>query len=343
MQSGIIVLSESAEVAFWNKGAESITGIQNSEVAGQDVWSSFVLDLEQSNSKKLFENKKMFLKELGSKEEINFEAFYYHKKYMRRLCLRLTIFPYWEIKDVLKGSIVVFQDATKDQETQALQDKWRSMVVHDLKSPLTSIMGSNQILRKSKNISVRSKRLLRLSDEASREILDLVNMYLDISKINASMYSVKKANLKLKPLVKRCVRRHKYIQDKKNIRIDIFVDEKLKIKTDIQLLGRVLGNLIDNAIKYTHKGGKVSVFVVHETADKTLFSVSDNGCGIERKYLPHIFDRFFQVEFKNRALHQGVGLGLYFCRLAVDTLGGSIWVNSKKNQGTTFSFILPDK
>ena len=341
MENGIAIVTKQGSITFWSKTAQSITGIFSAGVSEEDLWDIFLRHLENGSGKKIFPLREDFFKLLKEKNDVDFDAFFFHEQQSRKVYLNFTIFPYWEIKDVLKGSIVVFADGTRDFELEKMQDEWRHMLAHDLKSPLTSIIGANQILSTSKNLKAKEKRILRHGQESAKEMLELVNTFLDTTRINASKYPVKKETIELTKLLRRCTSKYKFMLKKKNIQLSTVVDDTFSIASDYALLSRVVCNLLDNAIKYTDKLGAIEIKIVSDHVHKVLFSVSDNGCGIDKKTISHIFEMFFQGKSKEKRSRSGAGLGLYFCHQAVALLGGGIWADSQKHKGTTISFILP--
>ncbi len=109
---------------------------------------------------------------------------------------------------------------------------------------------------------------------------------------------------------------------------------------DRQRIGQVVGNILDNAVKYSPHGGQIIVSLQEQEGD-FLVSISDQGIGISPEYLDHIFERFYRV--RNTASHQysGIGLGLYVARAIVERHGGRIWFTNNPGKGSTFSFTLP--
>jgi NtrC-family two-component system sensor histidine kinase KinB len=121
------------------------------------------------------------------------------------------------------------------------------------------------------------------------------------------------------------------------------VDSLPTIWADAELISRVMDNLIGNAFKYTGNGGTIDIGVEDKGA-MLYFYVHDDGPGIPEEYHTRIFDKFVQVSNSGQmGLHKGIGLGLAFCRLAVEAHGGRIWVESQPPEGSTFIFILPSQ
>jgi len=121
-------------------------------------------------------------------------------------------------------------------------------------------------------------------------------------------------------------------------------DNTLTVNADYELIQRVIYNLLSNAIRHTRKGGRVNISArVNKDAKSLLTAVSDTGEGIPRQYWNTIFEKFAQVELSELGLKTDHGLGLTFCKMAVEAHGGKIWVESEVGKGSAFSFTLPLK
>ncbi|MBQ1612344.1 MAG: ATP-binding protein, partial [Alphaproteobacteria bacterium] len=129
------------------------------------------------------------------------------------------------------------------------------------------------------------------------------------------------------------------LADKKNIdfKLDCDIDEKLEITADKAEIKRVMINLCGNAVNYTNKGGEIVITAKAESED-FIFSVADNGNGIPKEDIPKLFSRFSQGTTRKRST--GTGLGLYLSRQIIEAHGGKIWLDSKLNKGSEFTFLL---
>jgi signal transduction histidine kinase len=206
------------------------------------------------------------------------------------------------------------------------------------------------LLRGGETNDERKEYLETIAAECDRQI-DLVLNLLDLSRIEAGKFSVTCTEVDVAGIVRNCaaMERHAAQARSHNIAVDL-PDNKMPALADASALRRILCGLIENAIKYTPDGGRITLsahFRDHEVA----VSVSDNGCGISAADLPHIFEKFYQghpsssfVDSSNGdALPQapGVGLGLYLARTLVNQFGGRITVEAADGNGSTFTIYLP--
>lgn len=261
--------------------------------------------------------------------------------------------------------LLVLRDITAAKETERLRQDLTSMIVHDLRSPLTSIMTSIDMIIKGLigNINPRQDEVLRIAFASAETLLNMVNMMLDISRLEEGHMPLERAPLSVDKLVYRAIERLKSIARKNNIRIEVNLPDSLaSVYADSGLILRVIQNLLDNAMKFSKRDSSITIqawetpppldatlkiievaasndktFVVYPTRFVTI-AVRDYGSGIPANEREKIFARFGQVSKRRRG---GTGLGLTFCKLVVEAHGGQIWVESETGQGSTFVFTLP--
>ena len=175
--------------------------------------------------------------------------------------------------------------------------------------------------------------------QSNEDLLGLVNALLEVYRFESGKLSLCKTEFNLKDLVQQCYDELVPLSKKKDIAFNLHLDfdEGLIVEADRAEIKRVITNLCGNALNYTNKGGTIDIHVKSQAGD-ILFSVIDNGNGIPKEDIPHLFKRFSQGTSKKRST--GTGLGLYLSRQIVEAHGGKIWVESKVNQGSEFSFLL---
>jgi len=217
------------------------------------------------------------------------------------------------------------------------------MIVHDLRSPLTSVLTSMDMLFRgiSGGLTDVQRNILTVSQNSALQILDMVNILLDISRLEGGSMPLNLGTHTLEPLVEKAAGRVVAIARDKQITIQYEYAPALPaVRADGDLLVRVVQNLLDNALKFSGRGAIVTVRVAHEAHDgqpALRISVHDRGIGIAPKDQGKIFDKFSQAGERRG----GTGLGLTFCKLAVEAHGGTIGVASAVGEGSTFFFTLP--
>ncbi|GAB4429925.1 MAG: ATP-binding protein [Chloroflexi bacterium OHK40] len=239
------------------------------------------------------------------------------------------------------------QHATLAVTMRALNDRLRNhedqtrMIVHDMRAPLHTLLISIRALQRQHFDPEGQSELLTVASDSAGYLLTLTETVLDSARLETSGWSLKRQPMRLHVLVQAVCDPFEMAARPDQARLRRAVAEDLPpIWLDRGLMERVLTNLVTNAIKYTPPSGeiRVSARLVHDGHAVEL-SVSDTGQGIPPEAQAHIFERFYQASDNDR--RRGTGLGLYFCRLAVEAHGGSIAVQSALGQGSTFTILLP--
>jgi signal transduction histidine kinase len=215
-------------------------------------------------------------------------------------------------------------------------------VSHELRTPLHSIWGFVRLLLAGKVQDEETQQeFLGIIDCECAHLAALVGDFLDVSKIEACRMEMRKEPLSLDELATKTVAAFKAVADEKALTIDTDLPADLPpVEGDSERLGQVLANLVSNAIKFSGDGGTIMVRARVE-GPELVVSVQDQGIGIATEALPHLFERFYQVDSSGTRWRGGTGLGLYISRQIVEAHGSRIWVDSNVGEGSTFSFALP--
>jgi signal transduction histidine kinase len=184
-----------------------------------------------------------------------------------------------------------------------------------------------------------------MADESCERLMSLVNSLLDISRLEAGQMPLEREPVLLAQLAQSVIQQMQPVSEHQMVRLDLQVADQVPlVEADAELVSRVLVNLVDNALKHSFANSAVTVQIVPEPGDEDAASryvrctVLDEGTGIPVEHREKIFERFAQLDGRRR----GAGLGLAFCRLAIQSHGGRIWVeDNPAEQGSAFSFTLP--
>ncbi|HZR42580.1 MAG TPA: ATP-binding protein [Ktedonobacteraceae bacterium] len=257
------------------------------------------------------------------------------------------------------GVVAVLNDVTSNKQVERLKDEFVSVVSHELRTPLTAIKGYTQHLVRRIERRLRKARAtpqennpanadlpesydlrsLNIIQSQTEHLERLVNDLLDLSQVQWGQLSLNYEPFYLADLLAENVRSVQASAEQHTIYLDIQVQDT-KVVADRVRIGQVVGNILDNAIKYSPHGGQVIVNLQMQGEDY-LVSISDQGVGVSPEHYDHIFERFYRVH--NTASHQysGIGLGLYVAKAIIDRHGGRIWFTNNQNTGSTFHFTLP--
>src|SRR2546423_13886374 len=278
------------------------------------------------------------------------------------LTLSISAAPLHDASQVQMGPIgvvAVLNDVTANKQIEKLKDEFVSVVSHELRSPLTAIKGYTQHLmrridrrlRKAQQEQQRSAisagdlpenydlRSLSIIQSQADHLERLVNDLLDLSQVQWGKLHLQYSSFYLADVLVESVRSVQASTEQHTIYLDIAVQDT-KIVADKMRMSQVIGNILDNAIKYSPQGGQVTVKLEEREGDYFV-SITDQGIGISQEYLDHIFERFYRVRNTASRQYSGIGLGLYVTRAIVEEHGGHIWVTNNKGLGCTFSFPVP--
>ncbi len=229
----------------------------------------------------------------------------------------------------------------KLEDLSRLKDEFLSIASHELRTPVTSIKGYTQLAKmliKEGDLRTSEEYLditLDQIDRMSRLILEL----LDVSRIETGRLEIRREPIHWAHFVRDVVHRHHTAISDRRFHVSIPDDNRV-VNGDRDRLEQVLGNLLENAVKYSPDGSDVTV-TVDDRSDTFVTAVCDRGMGIPADELTQVFERFHRGRHVSSTNYGGLGLGLYITKQIVERHGGRIWVESKEGQGTTFYFSLP--
>ncbi len=258
------------------------------------------------------------------------------------ITLSFTIFPLFDDSGNFIGGVELFRDITEIKKAERERQNFLSMFAHDMKNPI--VIGEGYLMRmlaeKVGTLTEKQKDYLRIIMEQTRKLQRLVSDFLDFSRVERSDLSPVLESYNLEEALEKQMEIMRVAADKKNIQLVFeYTQESLPvISADAALMDRVLTNLLDNALKYTNPGGRVTVHLQNRETD-ILVEVSDTGIGIHEKDLPCVFDAFCRIDRKG----EGSGLGLAIARAIMTAHGGTISAESTPGKGSVFRLTLPKK
>ena len=247
----------------------------------------------------------------------------------------------------LKGATDALEEsARKMKELEKLRDDLMKMIVHDLKSPLTSVLATLEMLMDGDfgPLTTQQRSALGDAEGKAEDLLALIEDLLEVRRIEETALTLNLSPIAPGALLTELVHewQHRFQQDRATATVEAAEDAPV-FHADRPLIKRVIGNLIQNAL--THSANAVTIHLsVRRDKEGVLFTVADNGPGIPPEYHEIIFRKFEQVRTPNMPRVRSSGLGLAFCKLVVESHGGRIWVQSGgEGQGSSFHFSLPPR
>lgn len=242
----------------------------------------------------------------------------------------------------MKGAIAVFHDITQLKELEKIRQDFVANVSHELRTPLTTIKGYAETLLQGAFKEDVAYQFIQVIKRHSDRLTKIVEDLLMLSKIESKEFQLKGEVILVTELIHDVLDYVKEAAEKKKISItQSEIPSPLSVEADRNYLEQVFINLLDNAIKYSHEGGKIIISAIEKNQWEIQFSIKDNGIGIPREDLPRIFERFYRVDKGRSQELGGTGLGLSIVKHIVQAHGGRVWADSQLGVGSTFYFTLP--
>ncbi|MEN0004763.1 MAG: ATP-binding protein [Bacteroidota bacterium] len=246
-------------------------------------------------------------------------------------------------QEVLKRTETITLQAEKLKELDQAKSRFFANVSHELRTPITLIQGPVQSVLKNQQLDPRNHKLLGRAVQNTKQLTKLVNEILDMTKLEANKLELHETEVVLYPLLRRYIANFQSLADNKNITLSFEYQpsKTLQLLLDEDKFGKIINNLLSNALKFTAKDGQVHI-LVEDQGQYLCLQVQDSGRGIPKADLAYIFDRFYQSS-GNKKAEGGLGIGLAFSKELTQLMQGQIWAESEEGKGATFHVQLPKK
>lgn len=264
--------------------------------------------------------------------------------YAFRLYVRQTKAQMAHLEEIIAERTENLQGVNEElQRLDRLRMNFFSVINHEMRTPLTAIMGYTDLLFDNLPLTAHQLDIVHTVQDNTRRLLNLVNNLLDISRLEDGRLMIRSEVLAVTTVIDRALTAIKPMADEKRISIAVDVPDTIpNIYGDPRRVDQILVNLLNNAIKYTPDTGSIVLAAQRDgSAGLVQISVADTGIGIPADLLPEIFDRFVRAEQVEKAHIVGSGLGLSIAKGLVEAHGGNIWAESEEGHGATFTFTLP--
>ncbi len=322
MKDGIIGLDVKKNILFLNAVAEKLLGVKEVEVLGK-----YSADLAVSN-----DLMRTLLQKDGKKE---LKIYADNKEsYFNKDVLNVTN------NNEPIGQVIVLRNITPFHELNEAKTNFIATVSHELKTPISSIKMSAQLLGDERvgNLNEEQAELIKSISDDSERLLKITSELLNMSQVETGNIQLKLQPANAGNIVQQAIEAVQFKAQQKKVIIHSALAEKLPlVNADIEKTSWVLINFLTNAIKYSPESASIELGV-KVAGNKMEFSVQDHGKGIDEKYLPRIFDRYFKVPGTQE--QTGTGLGLAISKEFIEAQGGAIMVQSEIGTGSRFSFLL---
>ena len=327
MTEGIIAFDINGKIDLINPAAKMLLKISPEDYTFEDIFNKFKLDI---NMEKL-----IYLQDLTSMEQVI---------EVEDKTVKVLFAPFRnEENNKPEGIIAVIQDITESVKLDTMRKEFVADVSHELKTPITSIMGYTDTLLEGEYDQETQREFLQVVSTEARRMAKLVTDLLDLSRIDSNSKKTKKVSFDLGALAKECQKKLAIEIKKKKHHVECLVTADVPpVYADKDDIQRVILNILTNSIKYTPDGGNIKIYVGFVFNDAYI-KIIDNGIGIPESDLNRIFERFYRVD-KSRAREMGgTGLGLSIAKEVLDKNGGSIDIKSEVNKGTEVVIKIPTK
>jgi len=240
------------------------------------------------------------------------------------------------------GRLAILQDVTMFAQVESHRREFVANVSHELRTPATSIAGyAETLLDDPENMDEFTLEMVQVIHRNAQRLIALFDDLLHLSRIDAQEVGMEIVELNLASVIKEAFDKGRANAEEKEISLQSYVDEDLMVQSNRDALGHIFGNLVENAIKYSHEGGMVSIRASHRDEGRVLVEVIDVGFGIDSSLHGRIFERFYRVDKGRSRAAGGTGLGLAIVKRLCHTVGASVDVKSKPGKGSIFRVLLP--
>jgi two-component system phosphate regulon sensor histidine kinase PhoR len=319
---GIVAVDRDGRVVLWNAAAEEITGVPQEEATGLTTLQ--VLQRELQSGEEVPAGQRLVSILRGGEE----------------VWLSLSEAVMRDPLGAVAGRIFAFRDISADRMVEQVKSDFVAAVSHELRTPLTSIYGfAETLLRQDIPFGEEERRtFLGYIASESERLTEIVDQLLNVARLDAGDLQVEVGRIDVGSVVSEVV---ETVEGAKDHEFEITLpEEPLAAEADPEKVRQVFNILVENALRYSPQGGKVTV-QARRNADRVEVRVVDEGMGIPAAEREWIFRKFYRAESAARDGAAGTGLGLFIAKELVNAMGGRIWVDSTEGEGSSFAFELP--
>jgi len=338
MHDAVIGIDENRKILFVNDEALKISGLKRNNFVGQQIQDVAVTnDLIRTLIKEIIDPE-------SKKDQPNSLKIFVEGKenYFEKDIVDINVIPTGEEESRFIGQVIMLRNITPFKELDLAKTHFIGTVSHEFKTPISSIQMGLQLLENDKigSLNEEQQKLVKGINDDTVRLLKITGELLNLAQLETGVTQLNIRSFEINSLIQEVISTNKSAADKKKISINTHLDSLLTTMiADEEKTLWVLNNIVSNAIRYSSENSQVNINVEKLESYRIKFSVSDQGPGIEKQYLNHIFTRYFRVPGTKA---EGTGLGLSISKEFIKSQNGSINVESEVGKGSTFSFILKE-
>ena len=330
---GLLVFDEEGNLFLINPQAENFFDVKSRNIIGRSI-------LELSTFPTLTTLASLFGKEIRG-------VFRKELAIKENLTLEVSTIPMVSGEEKL-GNLVILHDITREKMIERMKTEFVSLAAHQLRTPLSAIKWALRMLLDGDlgKITDEQRDFVEKTYKSNERMISLINDLLDVTRIEEGRYLYKPTLESIENLIQFVVNAYKEEMERKNLELDFKKPEKKlpRAVVDVEKIRLVIENLLDNAVRYTPPGGRVTISLRYIEKEKEIeFSIKDTGVGVPEDQQERVFTKFFRGVNVMRMETEGTGLGLFIAKNIIEAHGGKIWFESEEGKGTTFYFTLPLK
>jgi PAS domain S-box-containing protein len=343
VQDGLLLLNLDGKITLVNEAVLTLTGYPQSEFIGREL-KALPTSVIQTLGYSVDEINDL-MEHISQYQEVAVSnAIYQLENHSTEKVIERSMIPVLSKSDKTSDWIILLRDITEEYNLKQARDLISETLVHDLRSPLSSTISALDVIQDSLANGDPAgivEPSIQIAQRSSRRVLAMVESILEITRMESGKIELSLSEIVINTIVDQSISEFNTIAQEYKVSIDKDLNVDLPpVNMDQEKIHRVLNNLIDNALKYSPENGQILISARPRDGEMVEIKVSDSGPGIPEEYRQRIFERFVQVP-GSPSRKRGSGLGLTYCRLAVEAHGGEIWVDDRPGGGSQFIFSLP--
>lgn len=329
---GLLVFDEYSQLSLMNSQAEKFLGVNGKKIYGKKIF--------ELNPYKNFRPLVSFL---GNQLQ---EIFRQDVQIKENLILEVSTIPLISKNQLRIGTVVVLHDITREKLVEKMKSEFVTVAAHQLRTPTSAIKWSLKMLVDGDlgDLSLNQKEIIEKTYNTNEKVIHLIRDLLNVARIEEGKFLTKVILSNIEDVIQSVVAEYQEDIKKKKLNFELKKsdEEPPKVMLDFDKMKIAVGNLIDNAIRYTLPNGKIAVSIIKREEELEV-QIKDSGVGIPENQQDKVFTKFFRGDNIITIETEGTGLGLFITKSIIEAHGGRIWFESEGRRGTTFCFSIPLK